>query len=73
MSLLNIYWSTPKISSKISLWVLIPLSKHLWECNVPLVVCRSIGFIGYMQLQVKEHTAIETHPDNQNPDLRIPG
>nr|CAH7725972.1 unnamed protein product [Callosobruchus chinensis] len=51
--------------------VVIPLSKHLWECNVPLVVCRSIGFIGYIQLQVKEHTVIETHPDNQNPDLRL--
>ncbi|KAK9885901.1 hypothetical protein WA026_013775 [Henosepilachna vigintioctopunctata] len=51
--------------------VLIPLSKHLWEANVPLIVCRSIGFLGYIRLQVKEHTVIEAHPDNENPDLRL--
>ncbi|CAH1982239.1 unnamed protein product [Acanthoscelides obtectus] len=62
---------TVVIATALSEKVLIPLSKHLWECNVPLVVCRSIGFIGYIQLQVKEHTVIETHPDNQNPDLRL--
>ncbi|XP_057667798.1 NEDD8-activating enzyme E1 regulatory subunit [Diorhabda carinulata] len=51
--------------------VLIPLSKHLWAYDVPLLVCRSIGFLGYIRLQVKEHTVIETHPDSENYDLRL--
>ncbi|CAG9761541.1 unnamed protein product [Ceutorhynchus assimilis] len=51
--------------------VLIPLSKHLWECEVPLLVCQSIGFLGYIRLQIKEHTVIEAHPDNESPDLRL--
>ncbi|KAH1000025.1 hypothetical protein HUJ05_004661 [Dendroctonus ponderosae] len=51
--------------------VLVTLSKHLWECNVPLLVCRSIGFLGYVRLQIKEHTIIEAHPDSESPDLRL--
>ncbi|XP_030746523.1 nedd8-activating enzyme E1 regulatory subunit [Sitophilus oryzae] len=51
--------------------VLLPLSKHLWECDVPLVVCHSIGFLGYIRLQIKEHTVIEAHPDSESPDLRL--
>lgn len=39
--------------------------------GIPLLVCRSIGFLGYLRLQVKEHTVIEAHPDNENPDLRL--
>ncbi|XP_029031867.1 NEDD8-activating enzyme E1 regulatory subunit isoform X1 [Osmia bicornis bicornis] len=50
---------------------LILLSQRLWELNIPLIVCRSIGFIAYMRIQVKEHTIIETHPDNETPDLRL--
>ena len=34
-------------------------------------MCRSYGFIGYIRVQVKEHTVIESHPDNQTPDLRL--
>lgn len=50
---------------------LILLSKRLWELNIPLIVCRSIGFIGYMRIQIKEHTVVETHPDNETTDLRL--
>ena len=50
---------------------LILLSQRLWELNIPLIVCRSIGFIAYMRIQVKEHKIIETHPDNETPDLRL--
>jgi amyloid beta precursor protein binding protein 1 len=50
---------------------LIPLSKKLWDLEIPLIVCRSYGFIGYIRVQVTEHTVIETHPDNQIPDLRL--
>jgi amyloid beta precursor protein binding protein 1 len=51
--------------------ILIPLSRHLWQKNIPLILCRSVGFLGYIRLQVKEHTIIEAHPDNENPDLRL--
>ncbi|XP_065210292.1 NEDD8-activating enzyme E1 regulatory subunit isoform X2 [Planococcus citri] len=47
------------------------LSAKLWDLNIPLIICRSYGFIGAARLQVNEHTVIESHPDNQNPDLRI--
>ncbi|XP_076295224.1 nedd8-activating enzyme E1 regulatory subunit APP-BP1 isoform X2 [Lasioglossum baleicum] len=50
---------------------LILLSQRLWKLNIPLIVCRSIGFIGYLRIQVKDHTIIETHPDNETPDLRL--
>ncbi|XP_054274915.1 NEDD8-activating enzyme E1 regulatory subunit [Macrosteles quadrilineatus] len=51
--------------------LLIPLSKHLWEAKVPLIVARSYGFIGSIRIQIEEHTVIESHPDNMTPDLRL--
>lgn len=36
-----------------------------------MVIVRSVGFLGYLRLQVREHTIIESHPDNENPDLRL--
>ncbi|CAH0546622.1 unnamed protein product [Brassicogethes aeneus] len=62
---------TVVIATALSEKTLIPLSKLLWEANIPLIVCRSIGFLGYIRLQVKEHTVIESHPDSENPDLRL--
>ncbi|KDR22868.1 NEDD8-activating enzyme E1 regulatory subunit [Zootermopsis nevadensis] len=50
---------------------LVPLSKKLWDLEIPFIVCRSYGFIGYIRVQVVEHTIIETHPDDQIPDLRL--
>ncbi|XP_017769621.1 PREDICTED: NEDD8-activating enzyme E1 regulatory subunit [Nicrophorus vespilloides] len=50
---------------------LIPLSKQLWDAGIPLFSCKSIGLLGYARLQVNEHTVIEVHPDNDNPDLRL--
>jgi len=50
---------------------LILLSKKLWDLEIPFIVCRSYGLIGYIRVQVTEHTVIETHPDNQIPDLRL--
>ncbi|XP_077286603.1 nedd8-activating enzyme E1 regulatory subunit APP-BP1 [Arctopsyche grandis] len=47
------------------------LSRRLWDANIPLLVCRSVGFLSCVRLQVKEHYAIETHPDNLPPDLRL--
>lgn len=47
------------------------LSRGLWSLNVPLLLVRSIGYLGYIRLQVKEHTVIEPHPDNHLEDLRL--
>ncbi|XP_026284162.1 NEDD8-activating enzyme E1 regulatory subunit [Frankliniella occidentalis] len=59
------------IGTALSERTLITLSEKLWECGIPLIVCRSYGFLGYMRIQVAEHTVVESHPDNQNPDLRL--
>lgn len=50
---------------------LLALAARLWDANVPLLVCRSYGFIGYMRLQMNEHPVVETHPDNDFDDLRL--
>lgn len=47
------------------------LSQHLWEINVPLIMCHSVGLLGSFRIQVKEHVVVETHPDNEQPDLRL--
>jgi amyloid beta precursor protein binding protein 1 len=50
---------------------LLRLAAVLWDSDVPLLVCRSFGLIGYIRLVVKEHTVIESHPDNVHDDLRL--
>lgn len=50
---------------------LLQLSEKLWEDGVPLLVCRAYGMIGYMRLQVREHTVVESHPDSVFHDLRL--
>lgn len=47
------------------------LSEVLWDAGVPLVVIRAYGFIGYIRLQVKEHTIMESHPESKFVDLRL--
>ncbi|KAL1117290.1 hypothetical protein AAG570_004616 [Ranatra chinensis] len=62
---------TVVIAIALSERVLIPLSKSLWAANVPLIVAKSCGLIGYARIQLREHTVVESHPDTQNPDLRL--
>ncbi|XP_070575190.1 NEDD8-activating enzyme E1 regulatory subunit-like [Ptychodera flava] len=50
---------------------LLDLATFLWGADVPLLICRSYGFIGYMRMAIKEHTVIESHPDNAHEDLRL--
>ncbi|XP_014230766.1 NEDD8-activating enzyme E1 regulatory subunit [Trichogramma pretiosum] len=50
---------------------LVVLSRKLWELDIPLIACRTIGFVGHIRVQVKEHTVVETHPDNEKSDLRL--
>lgn len=59
------------IGTALSERTLTTLSEKLWECGIPLITCSSYGFLGYMRIQVSEHTVVESHPDNQNPDLRL--
>ncbi|KAA0723555.1 NEDD8-activating enzyme E1 regulatory subunit APP-BP1 [Triplophysa tibetana] len=47
------------------------LATVLWEAGVPFLVCRTYGLVGYMRLAVKEHTVVESHPDNALEDLRL--
>ena len=34
---------------------LLKLGSLLWSSNIPLLVCRSYGFIGYMRIVLQEH------------------
>ena len=47
------------------------LSSHLWMYNIPLMIVRSYGLLGYIRLQLKEHTVVESHPENEIHDLRL--
>ncbi|VVC89525.1 unnamed protein product [Leptidea sinapis] len=47
------------------------LSQHLWDINIPFILCKSVGFLGLFRIQVKEHPIIETHPENEQVDLRL--
>ncbi|XP_060586198.1 NEDD8-activating enzyme E1 regulatory subunit-like isoform X4 [Ruditapes philippinarum] len=62
---------TVVIATNLCQRTLLKLGKCLWEKNIPLLVCRCYGFIGYMRLVVKEHTVVESHPDNAHEDLRL--
>lgn len=50
---------------------MIALSKVLWENNVPFLNVQTTGFLGWMRIQLNEHTIIESHPDNPKVDLRL--
>lgn len=50
---------------------LIKLSNLLWEIDIPLMACKSLGFFGTARIQVKEYCVIESHPDNKHHDLRL--
>lgn len=40
------------IATEVSEKTLVSLSRFLWEANIPLMVVRSYGFIGYIRMQV---------------------
>ncbi|XP_015279753.1 PREDICTED: NEDD8-activating enzyme E1 regulatory subunit [Gekko japonicus] len=50
---------------------LLRLAEVLWNYNIPLLVCRTYGLVGYMRIVIKEHQVIESHPDNTLDDLRL--
>lgn len=59
------------IATQLSESTLLRLAETLWNSNIPLLICRTYGFVGYMRIIVKEHTVIESHPDNALEDLRL--
>ncbi|KAH8418195.1 hypothetical protein KR222_000376 [Zaprionus bogoriensis] len=59
------------IASNLNEQSLLLLANRLWESNVPLVYCRSLGMLGTIRLQLKEHCVVEAHPDNRQFDLRL--
>ncbi|XP_048731637.1 NEDD8-activating enzyme E1 regulatory subunit-like isoform X2 [Ostrea edulis] len=59
------------VATGLSERTLLQLADVLWQQSVPLLVCRSYGFIGHVRLVIKEHTVIESHPDNAHEDLRL--
>ncbi|XP_074226727.1 NEDD8-activating enzyme E1 regulatory subunit isoform X2 [Camelus bactrianus] len=50
---------------------LLRLADVLWNSQVPLLICRTYGLVGYMRIIIKEHPVIESHPDNALEDLRL--
>merc|ERR1719189_1227987 len=59
------------IATEISEKTLITLSNLLWDEDIPMMVVKTYGLLGYIRLQVNEHTIIESHPDNEFQDLRL--
>jgi len=59
------------VASVVPTKTLVELSRVLWDKGVPLLICWTNGFLGYLRIAVKEHVVIESHPDNSHPDLRL--
>ncbi|XP_017058948.1 nedd8-activating enzyme E1 regulatory subunit [Drosophila ficusphila] len=59
------------IASNLNEQTLLLLANRLWEVNVPLIYCRSLGMLGTIRLQIREHCIVEAHPDNRQFDLRL--
>eukprot|EP00158_Paraphelidium_tribonemae_P007042 Partr_v1_DN28087_c1_g1_i1_m57479 putative NEDD8 activating enzyme E1 subunit 1 len=49
---------------------LLRVESILAKIGVPLLVCKSQGFLGYVRLSLSEHVVVESHPENQL-DLRL--
>ncbi|CAH3109156.1 unnamed protein product [Pocillopora meandrina] len=62
---------TVVIATQLPEETLLKLGSLLWSRNIPLLVCRSYGFIGCMRIVLQEHCVVESHPDSTHPDLRL--
>jgi amyloid beta precursor protein binding protein 1 len=47
------------------------LAAYLFPKNIPFIVLRSEGMLGYARLQVQEHLVYETHPEDDRYDLYL--
>merc|ERR1712080_336628 len=59
------------ICSRLSERDLVKIGEVLWRLNIPLVLCDTFAFLGYIRLVVKEHVIINAQPDNALEDLRL--
>ncbi|KAL7056626.1 hypothetical protein AAHC03_021015 [Spirometra sp. Aus1] len=50
---------------------LLRLSRIVSPARIPVVICNSTGFLGYLRVSVLEHAIIESHPDSTRPDFRL--
>ncbi|VDK46465.1 unnamed protein product [Anisakis simplex] len=49
----------------------IVISDFLFDCNIPFLHARVFGFVGYIRICVKEHTIMNSHSENVQPDVRL--
>jgi len=50
---------------------LIKLAHICWENNIPLLISRAYGLIGYLRIITPEHRIVEAKEDNPIEDLRL--
>eukprot|EP00177_Eucheuma_denticulatum_P005084 GFKZ01009265.1.p1 GENE.GFKZ01009265.1~~GFKZ01009265.1.p1 ORF type:complete len:658 (+),score=112.46 GFKZ01009265.1:100-1974(+) len=52
-----------------------PTTRHIaagcYRANVPLLLCRTYGLVGYVRLQVRELCVLDDKQDDAAPDLRL--
>ncbi|KAJ3125154.1 NEDD8-activating enzyme E1 regulatory subunit [Physocladia obscura] len=58
------------IASQLSQADVNALSNICFSKNIPLMIVRAYGFIGYLRVQTNEHCIVESHPES-NLDLRL--
>uniref|UniRef100_A0A8C3LZD0 NEDD8-activating enzyme E1 regulatory subunit n=1 Tax=Chrysolophus pictus TaxID=9089 RepID=A0A8C3LZD0_CHRPC len=59
------------VATQLSESTVLRLAELLWNFNIPLLICRTYGLVGYMRIIIKEHPVVESHPDNALEDLRL--
>ncbi|XP_048814296.1 NEDD8-activating enzyme E1 regulatory subunit [Lagopus muta] len=59
------------VATQLSESTVLRLAELLWNFNIPLLICRTYGLVGYMRVIIKEHPVVESHPDNALEDLRL--
>jgi amyloid beta precursor protein binding protein 1 len=47
------------------------LGEYLYPKNIPFIVLRSEGMLGYARLQIQEHLVYESHPEDDRYDLYL--
>jgi amyloid beta precursor protein binding protein 1 len=67
------FWSqfTLVIASNMAESQLLELSSSCYINNIPLMIVRSYGFIGYCRILLQNHHIVESKPDSDPYDLRI--
>lgn len=70
---LEVLWKrfTIVVATQLPESMLLRLADVLWNSQIPLLICRTYGLVGYMRIIIKEHPVIESHPDNALEDLRL--